>query len=86
MEKTAEGIKNMLTKIYSRKLANLLFYESYTKIVYIKQGLSITRKTASNYLSSLEDKVFLVSQKVGKERIFLNKCLFEIVQQAGAEK
>jgi Fic family protein len=83
VEKTAEDIKNMLPKIYSRELVNLLFYEFYTKIVYIEKGLGITRKTASNYLSSLEDKGFLVSQKVGKERIFLNKRLFEIVQQAG---
>lgn len=83
VEKTAEDIKNMLPKIYSRELVNLLFYEFYTKIVYVEKGLSITRKTASKYLSSLEDKGFLVSQKVGKERIFLNKRLFEIVQQAG---
>jgi Fic family protein len=73
----------MLPKISSRELVDLLFYEFYTKIVYIEKGLGITRKTASNYLSSLEDKGFLVSQKVGKERIFLNKRLFEIVQQAG---
>jgi Fic family protein len=83
VEKTAEDIKNMLPKIYSRELVNLLFYEFFTKIVYIEKGLGITRKTASNYLSSLEDKGFLVSQKAGKERIFLNKRLFEIVQQAG---
>lgn len=86
VEKTAEDIKNMLPKIYSRELVNLLFYEFYTKIIYIEKGLNITRKTASNYLSSLEEKGFLVSQKVGKERIFLNKRLFEVVQQAGAEK
>lgn len=83
VEKTAEDIKNMLPKIYSRELVNLLFYEFYTKIVYIEKGLGITRKTASNYLSTLEYKGFLVSQKIGKERIFLNKRLFEIVQKAG---
>ena len=86
VEKTVEDIKNMLPKIYSRELVNLLFYEFYTKIIYIEKGLNITRKTASNYLSSLEEKGFLLSQKVGKERIFLNKRLFEVVQQAGAEK
>ncbi|NLT94798.1 MAG: Fic family protein [Clostridia bacterium] len=86
VEKTAEDIKVMLPKIYSRELVNLLFYEFYTKIMYIEKGLNVTRKTASNYLSLLEDKGFLVSHKVGKERIFLNKRLFEIVQQAGSEK
>ncbi|WP_461568331.1 hypothetical protein [Thermincola ferriacetica] len=43
-------------------------------------------ETASGYLSSLEGKGFLVSQKIGKERIYLNKRLFEVVQQAGMEK
>ncbi len=86
VEKTAEDIRDKLPKIYSRELVDLLFYEFYTKIVYIEKGLNITRKTASNYLSSLEEKGFLVSQKVGKERIFLNKRLFDVVQQAGVEK
>ncbi|NLL97558.1 MAG: Fic family protein [Clostridiaceae bacterium] len=83
LEKTAEDINNILPKIYSRELVDLLFYEFYTKIVYIEKGLNITRKTASNYLSSLEEKGFLISQKIGKERIFLNKRLFDIVKQAG---
>ncbi|HEY8348435.1 MAG TPA: Fic family protein [Clostridiales bacterium] len=86
LEKTADEIKSQLPKIYSRELVNLLFYEFYTKIAYIENGLDITRKTASNYLSSLEEKGFLISQKVGKERIFLNKRLFEVVRQAGTER
>jgi Fic family protein len=79
IEQTAEDIKVSLPQIYSRELTSLLFYEFCTKIIYIKKGLNITRKTASNYLSSLEEKGFLVSQKVGKEKILLNKRLFEVV-------
>ncbi|NSW92783.1 MAG: Fic family protein [Firmicutes bacterium] len=86
VEKTAEDIKDVLPKIYSRELVDLLFYEFYTKIVYIKKGLNVSRKTASAYLSSLEETGFLVSQKIGKERIYLNTRLFEVVQQAGMEK
>jgi Fic family protein len=86
VEKTAEDIKNALPKIYSRKLVDLLFYEFYTKIVYIEKGLNVSRKTASVYLSSLEEAGFLVSQKIGKERIYMNTRLFEVVQQAGIKK
>lgn len=86
LEKTAEDIRNMLPKIYTRELVDLIFYEFYTKIIYIQKELNITRKTASNYLSLLEEKGFLVSQKIGKERVFLNKRLFEIVQQAGTDR
>ncbi len=83
LEATAEKIKETLPKIYSRELVELIFYEFYTKISYIQDGLNVSRKTASIYLSSLEDTGFLISEKIGRERIYLNKGLFNIVQKAG---
>jgi Fic family protein len=80
---TAEDIQKECSKIYSRELLDLLFYEFYTKIAYIEVGLKVTRKTASNYLSKLEEAGFLESQKVGKEKIYLNRRLFQVVQEAG---
>jgi len=47
---------------------------------YIENGLSITRKTAVNYLSSLEKEGFLTSEKIGKERIYQNKRLYDLVE------
>ncbi len=73
-------IKEKLPKIYSKALIDLLFYEIYTKTVYIEKGLKVTRKTASSYLSSLEKEGFLVSEKIGKERIFQNKRLYDLVK------
>lgn len=86
LENTAEQIKNVLPKIYSRELLDLIFYEFYTKISYIQEGLNVSRKTASTYLSSLEDAGFLISEKIGRERIYLNKGLFQIVREAGIKK
>ena len=86
VEKTAEDIKAALPKIYSRELVDLLFYEIYTKIAYIEDGLDISRKTASMYLRKLEEGGFLASQKIGKERIYLNKRLFDIIREAGSIK
>jgi len=80
IENMCEEIKNTLPKIYSKELINLLFYEFYTKIDYIKKGLDVTRKTASNYLSTLEKAGFLVSDKIGKERIYQNKRLYDLVK------
>lgn len=74
------GIKDRLPKIYSKELIDLLFYEFYTKTVYIKNGLSVTRKTAVNYLSSREKEGFLSSKKIGKERIYQNKRLYDFVK------
>lgn len=54
----------------------------FTKIAYIEEGLKISRKTAAKYLSNLETEGFLVSEKIGRERIYLNKSLFEIVKNS----
>jgi Fic family protein len=73
-------IKTKLPKIYSKELIDLLFFEFYTKTIYIEKGLSITRKTAVSYLSALEMAGFLVSEKIGKERIYKNKRLYDLVK------
>ena len=80
-EMTAE-IKVKLPKLYSRELINLLFFEFYTKIQYIEDGLSVSRLTAAGYLNTLEDSGFLVSEKLGKERIYLNKRLYDLLRYA----
>ena len=78
-EMTAE-IKEKLPKLYSKELIDLLFYEFYTKIQYIEEGLSVSRLTAAGYLKTLEEKGFLVSEKLGKERIYMNKRLYDLVR------
>ena len=83
LENTAEDIKNQLPKIYSKELIDLIFFEFYTKISYIEEGLGVSRKTASKYLSELEEKGYLISEMIGRERIYLNKKLFKIVKEAG---
>jgi Fic family protein len=73
-------IKEKLPKIYSKELIDLLFYEFYTKTVYIEKGLSVSRKTAVNYLNTLEKEGFLISEKIGKERIYQNKRLYDLIK------
>jgi len=86
VEKTAGDIKTALHQIYSRELVDLLFYEFYTKISYIEKGLGVTRKTASGYLAELERSGFLEAQKIGREKVYTNKRLYEVVREAGMEK
>ena len=73
-------IKEKLPKLYSKELIDLLFYEFYTKITYIEKGLSVSRKTAVSYLNALEKKGFLISEKIGKERIYQNKRLYDLIK------
>ena len=85
-EATAEKVKTALPKIYSKELVGLVFFEFYTKIAYIEQGLAVTRKTAASYLRALEEIGILTSEKIGKERIYLNRGLFELVKQSSLER
>lgn len=76
---TAE-IKEKLPKMYSRELIDILFYEFYTKIQYVEKGLGVSRRTAVTYLGTLEKEGFLMSEKIGKERIYQNKRLYDLVK------
>lgn len=80
VESMTADIKQKLPKIYSKKLVDLLFYEFYTKTQYIAAGLGVSRRTAVNYLSALEEAGFLISEKLGKERIYQNKRLLDLVK------
>jgi len=80
IDQMTSEIRAALPKIYSMELIDLLFYEFYTKTQYIQTGLGVSRKTAANYLQALEDSGFLSSQKIGKERIYQNKRLFDLVR------
>lgn len=80
VETMSAEIKEKLPKIYSKELTDLLFYEFYTKIAFIENGLSVSRKTAVSYLNALERDGFLTSQKIGKERIYQNKRLYDLVK------
>lgn len=82
VEAMSAEIKERLPKVYSKELIDLLFYEFYAKIAYIENGLSISRKTAANYLNTLEKEGFLKSEKIGKERIYQNKRLYDLVKRS----
>lgn len=68
------------TKIYSKELLEALFYEFYTKIPYIEKTLKVSSKTAQKYLDYLVELGFLSSEKIGRERIYKNERLFQIIK------
>ncbi len=71
--------KEKLPKIYSKELLESLFYEVYTKISYIEKACNVTRITATSYLNQLEDAELLVSEKIGREKIYKNVRLIELL-------
>lgn len=83
MEQYSEDLRIKLPNLYSKELLELLFYEFYTKRIFIEKGMGVTRKTAAKYLSLLEENGFLSSQKIGRERIYCNERLFRVVKDSG---
>lgn len=85
MEKTADAIRAKLPKVYSKDLVEVIFRLPYTKRQsLINIGLG-TPKTVGNYLSALEEEGFLKSKKVGKEKLYLNTALMNILENSSLE-
>lgn len=80
VETTAEEIKRKLPKIYSKDLIEILFRLPYTKRQHLIDENIGNLKTAGNYLMALEQNGFLTSIKVGKEKLYLNQKLLEILE------
>ena len=80
MEKTAGEIKKRLPKIYSKDLIEILFRLPYTKRQHLIGENIGNLKTVGNYLITLEQNGFLKSVKVGKEKLYLNQQLLEILE------
>ena len=80
MDKTADEIKKKLPKIYSKDLIEILFRLPYTKRQHLIAENIGNLKTVGNYLIALEENGFLKSVKVGKEKLYLNQQLLEILE------
>jgi len=68
-------------KVYRKELVELLFEQPYSKIEFVVNKLGVERKAASRYLKELENIGILESQKVGRETLYINKELIEILKQ-----
>jgi Fic family protein len=80
LDEKIEYIKEKLPKIYSKELVELLFENPYCKVEFLVNGLGIERKTASVYLHKLTEIELLELKKIGRENIFINKELMEILK------
>ena len=80
MEQMAAEIKETLPKVYTKELVEILFRLPYTKRQFLIDAELGTPKTVGNYLMELEKAGFLVSEKVGKEKLYLNHRLMAILE------
>ena len=80
--KTLEFTREELpSRVYSKDLIELLFHRPYTKAQFLVDAGIAERKTAANYLKELEGIGILQNYKVGKEKLYMNKELFEALSK-----
>lgn len=66
-------------RVYSRELVELLFRQPYTKGQFLVDSGLAKRQTAAEYLKALEKTGILKSHKSGREMLYLNVKLLELL-------
>jgi len=80
LDATIEKVQLNAPKIYRKELVELLFEQPYAKIDFVVNQLHVERKAASRYLKELERIGILKSQKIGRETLYINIELVEILK------
>lgn len=80
MNKMGKEIQEILPRIYSKDLMEQLFRLPYTKRNQLEKAGLGNLKTVGNYLKELEKAGFLKSEQVGKEKLYLNFRLLEVLK------
>ncbi len=81
LDSTINKVQEKSPKIYRKELVELLFEQPYSKIEFVVNKLGVERKAASRYLKELERIGIVKSQKIGRETLYINMDLFEILKQ-----
>jgi len=85
MYQTMEKAKKELpSRVYSKELVELLFQQPYCKISFLVNNGIASRNIASDYLQELAKIGILKKFSIGKETLYLNWKLYELL--AGNKK
>lgn len=74
-----ELTRTLKPKIYRKELIELIFQQPYTRITAIEQSGIAKRDAATRYLKELEEIGLLQSFKSGRELLYLNKSLLNLL-------
>lgn len=78
---TADYVRKKLPKIYSRELIDVILEQPYCRIRNLVDAKIAKRQTASEYLKKLASIGVLVEQQAGRERLFIQPKLIQLVTQ-----
>ena len=68
------------SRIYSKELIEVLFQQPYCKVKHLVENNIVARQQASVYLKQLEKMGVLRSVKVGRETLFINIKLYDLIK------
>lgn len=80
LDNTIKIAQENASKIYRKELIELLFEQPYSKIDFVVNRLGVERKSGSRYLKKLAEIGILESKKIGRETIYVNTKLIEILK------
>ena len=66
-------------RVYSKELIEILFRQPYTKGQFLVDAGIAERQTAAEYLKELERIDLLRSEKLGRENLYLNVRLYDLL-------
>jgi Fic family protein len=82
MAKTLQIAKKKLpSRVYSKELIEILFRQPYSKGQFLVDAGIAERKTAASYLKELEKIGLIELHRMGKENLYLNVELFELLSK-----
>jgi len=79
MQETAEHVRKEAYGAYSRELVELIFVQPYCRIRSVVEAGIAQRQTAAVYLKELCDVGVLEEIKVGREKLFINPRLMNLL-------
>lgn len=79
-QETADAVREELPKLFSHELVRLLFEQPYCRIEHLVAAGLAQRETASKYLRALADAGFVEEQRSGREVMFVNRRLMEVLE------
>jgi Fic family protein len=83
MDAATEFVQTELPKIYSHELIQAISEQPYCRIKNLVDAGIAKRQTASEYLKKLVEIGVLREQQVGREKIFINPKLMQLLDQPG---
>jgi Fic family protein len=87
LNETVEFAKQTLpVRVYSKELIELLFEQPYCKVKFLVDRGIAKRQTAAEYLRELEEAGILRSKQLGRENLFLNVRLYELLNKGNDEQ